>query len=644
MEVQRGNPAAAPQAAVAHASPAGGSEGGSSGADAARQPRVMASRLDQTLWGRGGSAGCKRVREASAPVEGSLDGGAGLSTRRTRQSTEAVPAARGGPTPGAALGSIRGPTGTSALVPTSSDPCSGLGSGLGPGAGQAAATNSHSTQLSDSGSEWRLDSGWRSSSETESSANEPSTSSASAISASSASSGGGVMAALDDPAGKVAHASSKGEGLAAAAAEVPSAALYPLSLKSKSLSCHMAAMQHAFPVELSALRSSPTSQPVRLYGRLPDGSIRLYDSARLTQYGAASSNINITFYGALLADVAGGEERVGSTPCRLAVVEDGRAVVEAGEATEPEPSTLPSSALRGGGGISVPSETLVELLGLSAEHLAGLKGRLQLQVRDSVSGTPGVEELAGVYLASRYVRASSATSAGSCPEAELSPAAAAVGERSPAGAPGAEPGDSGRGEERVASTPFRLAVLEDGRAVVEAGEATEPEPRVLQASAFGQGSSIAVPAEVVPQLLGLTGEQLADLKSRLQLQGHSGLRATAGIAAGSAVCVVGGYVLPRGAAEELVASGLSHCRPEVRAQVAAALEGSGTGGGSAASLQVAWRLMASSLMLPYGLQLGLAEWRGMEEAANGDTSGPQRPSQLVYGGVGALREAAGGIG
>ncbi|KAG2489483.1 hypothetical protein HYH03_012119 [Edaphochlamys debaryana] len=716
---------------------------------------------------------------------------------------------------------------------------------------------------------------------------------------------GGVAGSRGD--GRVADPSSDdrrgGGGRAAGQAEredadgaAAVAAVYPLRLSGSSLYCQKASLHHAFPAELRALRDSGAAQPVQLYGRMPYGCVRLYDGVRLTR---SCHGINVSYkiisHNALLRDVAGGKDRVASSPFRLAVLEDGRAVVEAGEATEPEPRILPASAFDSSRIVVVPFETLPQLLGLTAEQLAGTEGHLQLRVRASVVGSPGAEELGGVYLAlhsrSWVLRGlrpwllRSGAAVGDLlalrraeeppPAADAGTAGAGPSTAAPTadrgivpaitvrlfrtGARGAaaavqqaaealSPEQAAHDGDRVASTPFRLAVLEDGRAVVEAGEATEPEPRVLQATALRKGF-IGVSFETLHGLLGLTREQLAGTEGHLQLrvrasvvgspgaeelggvylalhsrswvlrglhrwlkrsgaavgdllalgraqapppapgadagagpstagaaadggsqpgpsqqppapsctglpaasisrlqgyvppgelpplrpgelrlcgltfhpavapairaaleqweaaqpgapdpaaeriavqagpeaagapgldplvlftsladllgltapgaagrplpegpvdcglvapcgdpaQGHSGLRATARIAAGSAVCVVGGYVLPRGAAEELVASGLSQCRPEVRAQVAAALEDAGTGGGSTASLQAAWRLMVGSLTLPYTLPYGMDERRGgAEEAATSGPSDPLRLSQLGYGGLGAL--------
>ncbi|KAG2489462.1 hypothetical protein HYH03_012098 [Edaphochlamys debaryana] len=691
------------------------------------------------------------------------------------------------------------------------------------------------------------------------------------------------------------------------------AAVYPLRLLGGSLRCHVACLQHAF---LAELRDSGAAQPVQLYGRLPDGSVRSYDGVRLGMSGTSRPTWQLSGYQVLLADVAGGKDRVASTPFRLAVLEDGRAVVEAGEVTEPEPRIIRASALSRGAYMAVPMDNLSGLLGLSAEQLACLKGHLQLRVRASVAGSPGAEELEGVYLfppkgkggwgirglqpwlsrsgaavgdllalgraeelppapgadagagpstagaaadggsvpaitarlfctgaggaATAVQQAAEALSPGraahegctasskrGCGHADASQAAttdhqaalspgrvdvggavacrkwgrqASEGPQATRGVedpiarhtrrdgtagragsssdeghthqpllegqiatatasdrlaspvpdylstgggtaaastpcassgkgnechavavaeswghagsgagkcgggcscrPEAQPGGStGRRSPRLAAQPpapscaglpaasisrlqgyvppgelpplrpgelrlcgltFHPAVDPAVRAALGLWEAAQPgaadpaaDPFALQAGPEG-----AAPGELDPlvlrtslaDLLGLTAPAGAAAGPLPEgpvacglvapcgdpAQGHSGLRATARIAAGSAVCVVGGYVLPRGAAEELVASGLSQCRPEVRAQVAATLEGSGSGGGSTASLQAAWRLMVGSLMLPYDLPYGLAEWRAPEEAVDGGPAGTLRLSQLGYGGVGAL--------
>ncbi|KAG2482019.1 hypothetical protein HYH03_019027 [Edaphochlamys debaryana] len=357
---------------------------------------------------------------------------------------------------------------------------------------------------------------------------------------------------------------------------VPTAALYALWLSNGRLTPGMVALQHALPAELKALRSSRISQPVRLYGRMPDGSVRLFSSARLAEYGWVG---HFSGHEALLADVVGGRERVASTPFRLAVLEDGRAVVEAGEVTDPEP--------RG----CVPPGELPPLR----------PGELRLcGLTFHPAAAPAVRAALEQWEADR--------SGAADPAAD--PIAVQAGP-DVVGAPG--------------SDPLVLRASLEGLLGLKAPAGAAGRPLPEGPVACGLVAPCGDPA-----------------------QGHSGLRATTRIAAGSAVCVVGGYVLPRGAAEELVASGLSQCRPEVRAQVAATLEGAGTGG-SAASLQAAWRLMVRSLLLPYTLPYGMAEWRAPEEALDGGPAGPLRLSQLGYGGLGALvfdyrTQTAGGEG
>ncbi|KAG2482018.1 hypothetical protein HYH03_019026 [Edaphochlamys debaryana] len=582
----------------------------------------------------------------------------------------------------------------------------------------------------------------------------------------------------------------------------------------------------------------------------------------------------LTGCGELLCDVAGGRDRVPSTPFRLAVLEDGRAVVEAGKVTEPEPRILPASAFQDGAFVAVPVELLLDLVGLSAEQLAGLKGRLQLRVRASVAGSPGAEDLEGVSLApysrswvlrglrpwllrsgaavgdllalgraeepppapgadagagpstagaaadggsvpaitvrlfrtgaggpaAAVQQAAEALSPGQaahdggctasrprCGHADASQAAEASRRECAAGAGGSASHKRGRedpeawgaaagsGEEGEEQAPVacrtrrgsqaargpigpclgsgqqtrkpdgNTAVRGGGRsdgghtdrpspggqdashAAAAAGPSASANPddpvSVIGAGRDGPCTTMATaasiahlqgyvpPGELPPvrpgelRLCGLTfhpaaapavraaleqweaaqscaaapaaglfnlqaaaeaagvpGMDRVVLRTSLEgllglkapagaagrplpegpvacglvapcgdpAQGHSGLRATTRIAAGSAVCVVGGYVLPRGAAEELVASGLSHCRPEVRAQVPGSSLTSGTSSsgvaGTAAKAE-AWRLMVCALLLPYKL---VARHRGGEDGPSaGDTAALLRRLALL---------------
>ncbi|KAG2489463.1 hypothetical protein HYH03_012099 [Edaphochlamys debaryana] len=706
-----------------------------------------------------------------------------------------------------------------------------------------------------------------------------------------AAAGDGVrsMAGPGAPAGTAAHISREGEDPAADAPATVAA--YDLKYHRGTLRCHLASMQHAFPAELLALQTQLTSQPLRLYGRIHDGGLRLYDCCRLGGAYGTTTNMHITGCVALLSGAAGGKDRVASTTFRLAVLEDGRAVVEAGEATEPEPRILRASAFGRSALVAVPSETLLSVMGLTPERLAGLRGHLQLRVRASVAGSPGAEELQGVCLFPPTGKGSW-TLRGLCPwllrsgaavgdllalgRAEEPPPAAGAGSGAgpstaapaagrpsvpaitvrllqPAGVPatvqqwaaGASSpgrvtaltgggGSAGRKRGREAAGGGGLAQgsLEEvdegaevqvsqpargtagggrgtGQSATYSGPSSSPAPdcsnfligdgptlrdlppaaaagnrgSVTDEAAGGDGDmaggqdsdnpglptspthaaqlltaegtaaeqgprsapvvpqvppgpsdklpaascaglpaasitrlqGYAPPGELPPlrpgelRLCGLTfhpavapavraaleqweaaqpgaADPAADpvalqtvpeeapgldpLALRTSLsdllgltapagaaagplpegpvacglvapcgdpaQGRSELQATACIAAGSAVCVVGGYVLPRGAAEELVASGLSQCRPEVRAQVAAALEGAGGDSSEGAFVQAAWRLTVSSLMLPYDLPYD--KDTGGTDGAPQAHPGPLRLSQLGYGGVGSLVE------
>ncbi|KAG2495301.1 hypothetical protein HYH03_006573 [Edaphochlamys debaryana] len=155
------------------------------------------------------------------------------------------------------------------------------------------------------------------------------------------------------------------------------AAAYPLTTIGLGLIASAASALHAFPAQVQAAWDTSESQVVRLYGRMLDGSVVPYDGVRLMALGPHSSSLGFSGHGALLSAAGGGAERVGATAFRLAVLEDGRAVVEAAP-----PGAPPRSASRAAAVTSTPR------VGASPGAASvGMQGRLALGPPPS-SGLP----------------------------------------------------------------------------------------------------------------------------------------------------------------------------------------------------------------------------------------------------------------
>ncbi|KXZ48090.1 hypothetical protein GPECTOR_30g185 [Gonium pectorale] len=149
-------------------------------------------------------------------------------------------------------------------------------------------------------------------------------------------------------------------------------------------------------------------------------------------------------------------------------------------------------------------------------------------------------------------------------------------------------------------------------------------------SPIDQHLSRAVVCNKLARLLGLEGDNspldapLPEgpllLESALQpcgdpARGGAGLQATVPLKKNAVLGVVGGYVMPAGAAEDFVNFGHEQCRKEVANRLAAVVEG------TSANLATAWKLLAGAFRMP------------LSEGAGG---APAELSMLGYGNLAAL--------
>ncbi|KXZ48087.1 hypothetical protein GPECTOR_30g182 [Gonium pectorale] len=103
-------------------------------------------------------------------------------------------------------------------------------------------------------------------------------------------------------------------------------------------------------------------------------------------------------------------------------------------------------------------------------------------------------------------------------------------------------------------------------------------------------------------------------------RGGAGLQATVPLKKNSVLGVVAGYVMPASAAQRLVTSGYKHCRPEVTARLAAAVEG------TQADVAMAWRLLAGAFRMPLPA--------GLEPTTPPGDGAPSMPVELLMLGYG----------
>ncbi|KXZ48073.1 hypothetical protein GPECTOR_30g168 [Gonium pectorale] len=213
------------------------------------------------------------------------------------------------------------------------------------------------------------------------------------------------------------------------------------------------------------------------------------------------------------------------------------------------------------------------------------------------------------------------------------------------------------GQVRVCGVTFDAALAPAVRSVEQAfvkglgRELRKARPTTMQLSVVGAIPHPHLSGNLVcnklARLLGLEGEEdpwdapLPEgpvvLEGAMQpcgdpTRGGAGLRAAEALKKNTVLGVVGGYVMPAAAAEDLVCFGRKHCQPEVAARLA------GVVAGTSADVVTAWRLLAGIFRLP--LPAGLT---ALQKGELGDGEGGKAPpaasveaSMLGYGNLIAL--------
>ncbi|KXZ48101.1 hypothetical protein GPECTOR_30g196 [Gonium pectorale] len=105
-------------------------------------------------------------------------------------------------------------------------------------------------------------------------------------------------------------------------------------------------------------------------------------------------------------------------------------------------------------------------------------------------------------------------------------------------------------------------------------------------------------------------------------RGGAGLQATQPIKKNTVLGVVGGYVMPTGAAEDFVNFGYRDCRPEVSARLRGAVAG------AQSDVATAWRMLSGAFRMPLP--------KGVERPGDGAPTSPVELSMLGYGTLLAL--------
>ncbi|KXZ48100.1 hypothetical protein GPECTOR_30g195 [Gonium pectorale] len=154
---------------------------------------------------------------------------------------------------------------------------------------------------------------------------------------------------------------------------------------------------------------------------------------------------------------------------------------------------------------------------------------------------------------------------------------------------------------------------------------------------FPQSLSRAVVCNKLARLLGIDGRPHAPmpegpvvLEGAMQpcgdpTRGGAGLQAAAALKKNTVLGVVGGYVMPAGAAEDFVNFGHKHCRPEMAERLAEVVAGTG------ADAATAWRLLAGAFRMSLPAEAALEPVHGSSDAAS-----PVELSTLGYGTLMAL--------